>query len=58
MPDGTTMSADEHAAHTGVGQSEEAKLEEINDMKYKVRITIPMVVISFVYMAWDIAAAQ
>jgi Cu+-exporting ATPase len=58
MPDGTTMSSDEHAAHTGVGQSEEAKLEEINDMKYKVRITIPMVVISFVYMAWDIAAAQ
>lgn len=58
MPDGTTMSANEHAQHTGIGQSEETKMKEIKDMKEKVLVTIPMVVISFAYMAWDIAVAQ
>jgi cation transport ATPase len=58
MSDGTTMSSDEHVEHSGIGQSKESKMQEIDDMKHKVRVTIPMVIISFLYMAWDIAAAQ
>jgi len=50
MPDGSTMSADEHAQHTGIGQSQESKLQEIRDMRSKVLVAIPMVVISFIYM--------
>ena|GEM_PF-2729216 len=58
MTDGTVMDGDEHSHHTGAGQSHDMKMQEIDDMRHKVRITMPMVIISFVYMAWDIAAMQ
>lgn len=58
MPDGSMMSDDEHAQHTGIGQSQESKLQEIHDMRSKVLVAIPMVVISFIYMWRDIAAAN
>lgn len=50
------MSADEHAAHTGIGQSKEEKLEEIADMRTKLRIALPIAVFSIVMMGWDILA--
>lgn len=58
MPDGSTMSADEHAQHTGIGQTQESKTKEIRDMRSKVLVAMPMVVISFIYMWRDIAAAN
>lgn len=58
MPDGTSMSADEHAAHTGVGQSQESKLQEIASMRQKVIAAAPMIIISFLYMIRDISANQ
>ncbi len=50
------MSADEHAAHTGIGQSKKDKLAEISDMKSKVMTAIPLVIISVFVMGWDIFA--
>ncbi len=54
MPDGTMMSADEHAAHLGMNQTKVEKLEEISTMKKNVNILIPFIVLSFVYMIADI----
>lgn len=48
------MSPDEHAAHTGIGQSKEEKLAEIKDMRSKVMSAIPLAIFSAVVMAWDI----
>ncbi len=50
------MSADEHAAHTGIGQSKREKLAEIADMRNKIRVAIPLAIISVLVMAWDILA--
>lgn len=54
MPDGTVMSADEHAAHLGMNQTKIEKLEEISAMKKNVNILVPFVILSFVYMIADI----
>src|SRR5665213_3559949 len=48
------MSADEHAAHTGIGQSKKEKLKEIAEQKTMVLSAIPMAVVSIFIMAWDI----
>ncbi len=50
------MSADEHAAHTGIGQSKESKLAELRDMRNKVFSIIPIAIISVLVMTWDILA--
>jgi len=52
------MSADEHAAHLGMNQSKEEKLEEINNMKSNVYLIIPFVVLSFIYMILDVGGKQ
>ncbi len=52
------MSADEHAAHLGMNQSKDEKLEEIKGMKKNIAIVIPFVVLSFIYMILDIGGAQ
>lgn len=48
------MSADEHAAHTGIGQSKKEKLKEITKQRNKVISAIPLAVISILIMGWDI----
>lgn len=50
------MSAEEHAAHTGIGQSKEDKLKEVAEMRTKVMAAIPLAVFSIVVMSWDIFA--
>jgi Cu2+-exporting ATPase/Cu+-exporting ATPase len=50
------MSAEEHAAHTGIGQSKQRKLAEVADMKTKVMIAIPLAICSIIVMGWDILA--
>lgn len=52
--DHSKMSADEHAAHLGMNQTKDEKLEEIKGMKKNINIIIPFVVLSFVYMILDI----
>lgn len=50
------MSAEEHMAHTGIGQSKQQKLAEIKDMQTKVFSVMPLAVLSILFMAWDILA--
>ena len=50
------MSANEHATHTGIGQSKKEKLIEIKDMRNKVVSVIPLAIISIFIMSWDIFA--
>lgn len=50
------MSADEHAAHMGLGQSKEEKLKEIQDQKKMVMSAIPLTVISIFIMGWETLA--
>lgn len=56
--DHSKMSADEHAAHLGMNQTKDEKLEEIKGMKKNINIIIPFVVLSFVYMILDIWGKQ
>ncbi|HAO64901.1 TPA: cadmium-translocating P-type ATPase [Candidatus Taylorbacteria bacterium] len=48
------MSADEHAAHTGIGQSKKEKLLEISQQRNGVLSVIPLAIISIFSMGWDI----
>jgi len=50
------MSADEHAAHLGIGQSKKEKLAEVADMKIKVLSAIPLAIFAAFVMGWDILA--
>jgi len=54
--EGMGMSPDEHAAHTGIGQSKKEKLAEIKAMKAKVISAIPLAILSIFVMGWDILA--
>jgi P-type Cu+ transporter len=58
MPDGSVMSDEDHSMHTWIGLSQEEKIAQIQAMKRKIYVTMPMVMISFVYMWWDIAMLQ
>src|SRR3989344_8089653 len=51
------MSAEEHAAHTGLGQSKGQKLAEVADMKMKIMMVMPLAAFSIVLMAWEMATA-
>lgn len=50
------MSADEHAAHLGLGQTKKEKLDEVKSMRAMVISAIPLALFSAVVMAWDILA--
>lgn len=47
-------SPDEHAAHLGLTQSKEEKLQELAEMKVKLITVIPLAIFSIALMAWDI----
>ncbi|MDP2642199.1 MAG: heavy metal translocating P-type ATPase [bacterium] len=48
------MSAEEHAAHLGLSQSKQEKLEELSSMRSKVWSVIPLAILSIFVMAWEI----
>ncbi len=50
------MSADEHAAHLGLGRSKKEKLAEVADMRAKVLSAIPIAAFAAFVMGWDILA--
>ena len=50
------MSAEEHAAHTSIGQSKQEKLAEVAEMRTKVMAAIPLAAFSIIVMGWDIFA--
>jgi len=47
------MSEEDHAAHTGLGQSKEQKLAEVADMKTKIIMVMPLAAFSIFLMGWD-----
>src|SRR3989344_859599 len=51
------MSASEHAAHTGLGQSKQEKLAELRSMKRMVIASIPLTIFSIFVMGLDMLAA-
>src|SRR3989344_1583756 len=51
-----SMSADEHASHTGLNQSKTEKLAELNEMRWKILSVIPLAVFSIFVMGWEILA--
>lgn len=64
MPDGTVMldqqythtKGMDHSAHLGVGQSKEYKLKELKRQKLKVQFVMPITIMVFILMMWEIAA--
>lgn len=50
------MSAAEHAAHTGIGQTKKEKLAEVKDIGTKVVSAVPLCVVSIFVMTWEIMA--
>ncbi len=50
------MSADDHAAHMGLGQSKQEKLKEIKEQRNQLFSVIPLAIISIFIMGWDILA--
>ncbi len=50
------MSAEEHAAHTGLGQSKAEKLAEIEEMRWRVFSVLPLAAFSIFVMGWEMFA--
>jgi P-type Cu+ transporter len=48
------MSEDEHAKHTGIGQSKEEKLKEIRELRNKVFSALPIAALSILAMVLDV----
>jgi Cu2+-exporting ATPase/Cu+-exporting ATPase len=46
----------DHSAHLGVGQSKEYKLKELKRQKSKVQFVMPITIMVFILMMWEIAA--
>jgi len=66
MPDGTMMMNHEmnnmkgmdHSAHLGIGQSKEDKLKELDEQKKKLDFVLPITVMTFILMLWDIGSSS
>jgi Cu2+-exporting ATPase/Cu+-exporting ATPase len=47
---------EDHSAHAGIGQSKDEKIKELESMKAKTQFVLPIALLVFVLMMWDIAA--
>jgi len=56
MADGTIMTGMDHSEHLGLDQTKQDKLKELESLKKKVIIVIPLIVFSFIVMGWEILA--
>jgi copper chaperone CopZ len=50
------MSADEHAKHLGLNQTKEEKLKELSIERKKVLFVLPLAIVVFVFMFWEIGS--
>jgi Cu+-exporting ATPase len=55
---GTVMSSSEHAEHLGLNQSKEEKLAELAAQELKVKFVLPISLLIFALMLWEIAASN
>lgn len=46
----------DHSAHLGIGQSKDEKLKELDSQKQKVYFVMPITILVFALMMWEIAA--
>lgn len=44
----------DHAEHTGLGQTKNEKLTELNEMRSKMQFVLPVALLTFVIMVWEI----
>lgn len=57
MPDGSVMAGGmDHSEHLGLNQSKEEKLVELAAQKKKVQFVMPLSLVVFFFMMWDISA--
>ncbi len=47
---------EDHSMHTGMNQSKDEKMKELLDMKTKTQFVLPVALLVFVLMMWDIGA--
>lgn len=57
MPDGSVMSGMDHSAHLGLNQTKEEKLQELEEQKQKVQFVLPLAILVFALMLWEIAGS-
>ncbi len=57
MPDGTQMSGMDHSAHLGLNQTKQQKLAELAEQRRKVVFVMPLALLTFVVMFWEIASS-
>ena len=50
------MSPEDHSKHLGLNQSKKEKLAELARMKNKIRFVLPLALIVFILMLWDIGS--
>ncbi|MBP7928046.1 copper-translocating P-type ATPase [Patescibacteria group bacterium] len=53
IPEDASMQGMDHSAHLGTNQPVEDKLKELRGLRTKVLISMPLIVFSLVFMAWD-----
>jgi P-type Cu+ transporter len=53
--DHSKMSPEDHAKHAGIGQSKIEKLKELASMKLRISVALPIALVIFLVMIWDIA---
>ncbi len=49
-------SSEDHRGHLGLNQSKEEKLKELSDLRMKVNFVLPITLVVFLLMMWDILA--
>lgn len=56
--DHTMMSPEDHSAHLGIHEPKWEKLLEIQNMRKNIHIVLPFILISFIFMIWDIGGIK
>lgn len=63
MPNGTVMEGLEHGGHgmdhsehLGLNQLKESKLKELEEQKQKIRLILPITLLTFILMMWEIGS--
>ncbi len=51
-----TVIAEDHSLHTGMNQSKNDKMQELLEMKNKTQFVLPVALLVFLLMMWDIGA--
>jgi len=56
MPNGEIMTGIDHSEHLGINQSKEDKLNDLTVFRTKAFFVLPIAILMFIIMGWDIAS--